>query len=176
MLETPRLRLRPLEPADADLYARWHADEALMEHMGRGPLDRAESDAAFARHLGHWHEHGFGLMVVEEKETGLAIGRSGVHYHRLWPDEPEVGWLIEVEWQGRGLATEAGAATVAWAFAHLECDRLVSICTPANIASRRVMEKLGFEPLTELPDALPGVPLWVHAIERGRGGAVLFER
>jgi RimJ/RimL family protein N-acetyltransferase len=170
VIETPRLRLRPLEPADADIYARWHADEVLMEHMGRDPLDRAESDEAFSRHLRHWNHHGFGLMMVEEKETGLVVGRSGVHYHRVWPHEPEVGWLIDVAWQGRGFATEAGAACIGWAFERLECLRVVSICTPANLASRRVMEKLGFTLVAELPDALPAIPLWVHAVERPSGG------
>jgi RimJ/RimL family protein N-acetyltransferase len=150
------------------MYVRWHAAEALMEHMGRGPLSRAESEDAFGRHLQHWKEHGFGLLVIEDKETGALVGRSGLHYHRIWPDEPEVGWLIETAWQGRGFATEAGAACVTWAFDQLGFDRLVSICTPDNLASRRVMQKLGFVLERDVEDPLLAISLCVHVLGRAR--------
>jgi len=98
-------------------------------------------------------------------ETGTLIGRSGVHCHRVWPDDPEVGWLIDTPWQGRGLAAEAGAASIRWGFDELGFGRVVSICTPDNLASRRVMEKLGLQRLCELDDPALGIRLWVHALE-----------
>ena len=65
MLETPRLRLRPLWQDDVDAYARWLADPVLMEHMGHGIRSWEESETALGRHLRRWEEHGLGLLAVE---------------------------------------------------------------------------------------------------------------
>jgi RimJ/RimL family protein N-acetyltransferase len=114
----------------------------------------------------HWQAHGFGLWAAEEKETDALIGRVGLSYHREWPDDPEVGWLIDAPWQGRGLATEAGAACIAYAFDDLGFERVVSITTAENAASRRVMAKLGFTPRQEVRDSVFGLRLIVHALDR----------
>jgi RimJ/RimL family protein N-acetyltransferase len=163
MLETERLRLRRPREADRDVVARWNADPDLTRHLA-GVQTRAQSDASFDRWQQHWDEHGFGLLVVEWRETGEPIGRTGPQYHRAWPADPEVGWALDPAWWGRGLATEAGAASVAWVFGELDFPRVVSITTEANTGSRRVMAKLGFELLARV-DSEWG-ELWVHALER----------
>jgi RimJ/RimL family protein N-acetyltransferase len=164
VVETERLLLRRFRPADLDVVAGWNADPVFMRHMGRGPMTREESAAALARHERHWAEHGFGLLGVEDRESGALVGRSGVAYHRVWPEDPEVGWSFDPAWWGRGLATEAGAACVRWAFGGLGFDRVVSITTRENVASRRVMAKLGFEVLAERES--PWGRLLVHALDR----------
>jgi RimJ/RimL family protein N-acetyltransferase len=158
--------LRRFELADLDALARWNADPAFMRHMGRGPLTREESASAFARYERHWQEHGFGLLAVADKATGELIGRSGVQYHRAWPHDPEVGWGFDPRWWGRGLATEAGRACVEWGFGELGCARLVSITTEQNLASRRIMAKLGFELSETIPFRELGIDLLVHALDR----------
>ncbi len=155
--------MRRFRDDDLDALARWHADPLFMRHMGRGPMSRPESASALARYAEHWDEHGFGILAVEHRETGTLVGRSGVAYHRAWRPNPEVGWAIEPTWWGRGLATEAGAACVRWGHDELGFDRLVSICLAENAASRRVMEKLGFELLTTVEDPFAGLDLLVHA-------------
>ena len=77
-----------------------------------------------------------------------------------------MGWLLDPAVWGRGLATEGGAAAVRYGFEELDAARLVSICTPENTASRRVMEKLGFRKLTERTHEELGIRLWIHALER----------
>ncbi len=134
-----------------------------MRNMGRGPMSRREAAEGLARYERHWDDHGFGLLAAEDRETRELVGRTGVAYHRAWPDDPEVGWGFDPDWWGRGLATEAGAACVRWAFERLRFSRVVSICLPENAASRRVMEKLGFRLLTER-DSQWGV-LLVHALD-----------
>jgi RimJ/RimL family protein N-acetyltransferase len=165
-LETPRLRLRRWRPEDLDTLARWQNDPELMRHMGKPSFSRDESEAHLARFERHWAEHGFGLWAAEEKETGALIGRIGLAYHREWPHDPEVGWLIDRPWQGRGLATEAGAACIDYAFGELDFARVVSICTAENTPSRRVMEKLGFTPWREVDDSVFGLRLIVHMRDR----------
>jgi RimJ/RimL family protein N-acetyltransferase len=137
-----------------------------MRHLGRPRLSRAETLTALRRYERHWEQHGFGLLAVEDRRTGRLIGRSGVQYHASWPADPEVGWALDPEHWGRGLATEAGAACVRWSFDELGHTRVVSICTEENVASRRVMEKLGFALLERRHDRRLGLELWVHALTK----------
>jgi len=161
-LETPRLLLRRWRPDDLDTLARWHVDPELMRHMGKPSFTREEVEADFRRFEQHWAEHGFGLWAAEEKASGELVGRAGLAYHRVWSNDPEVGWLIDRPWQGRGLATDAGAACVEYALGELGFERVVSICTAENAASRRVMEKLGFRVWQDLYDPKHDLKLLLH--------------
>jgi RimJ/RimL family protein N-acetyltransferase len=58
-------------------------------------------------------------------------------------DEIEVGWVVAVAHRGKGLATEAAGAAIAYAFDVLGVDEVVAYTSPGNAASMRVMEKLG---------------------------------
>jgi RimJ/RimL family protein N-acetyltransferase len=165
MIETERLILRPVERGDIDTLARWNADPEHTRHLG-GVQTREQTEAAMDRWLRHWDKHGFGLLSAVAKETGEVIGRTGPQYHRAWPHDPEIGWGFDPAWCGRGLATEAGRAAVEWAFGELGFARVVSIATEENVASRRVMEKLGFELLQLVPFPEMGLDLWVHALDR----------
>ena len=163
ILQTERLTLRRFTAADIDTLADWLADPELTRYLG-GVRDRAGSEEMFARIEAHWAEHGFGPLALLDRETGELIGRGGVAFHRLWPGDPEAGWWIASAWQGRGLATEAGAAAVAWAFGELGFARLVSIALEANLASRAVMAKLGFALFERVPSEWG--ELWVHVLDR----------
>jgi RimJ/RimL family protein N-acetyltransferase len=163
VIETARLRLRRFVEDDRDVVARWNADPDFTRHLA-GVQTRAQSDDAFDRWQRHWDEHGFGLLAVTWRESGELIGRVGPQYHRMWPHDPEVGWALDPAWWGRGIATEAGAAAVDWAFGPLNYARVVSITTEPNFASRNVMAKLGFH-LHEHVESEWGT-LWVHARDR----------
>jgi RimJ/RimL family protein N-acetyltransferase len=163
VIETERLALRRLTDADRDTIARWNADPDFTRHLA-GIQTREQSDAAYDRWQRHWDEHGFGLLGVVWRETGELIGRAGPQFHRFWPHDPEIGWALDPVWWGRGIATEAGRASVDWAFGALGFARVVSITTEANVASRNVMQKLGFALLTTVPSEW-GL-LWVHALDR----------
>ena len=169
-LETRRLRLRAWREDDLEPLARLNADPRVMHHMARGPMSSEETRKQLSRFVGHWEEHGFGLWAIEDRKTGAFLGRAGLSYHVVWPDDPEVGWFLDPAAWGRGLATEAGAASVRFGFETLKTDRLVSICLPENKASRRVMEKLGFAFLTTRGHDELGLDLWIHARDRRRGG------
>ena len=93
-----------------------------------------------------WAEEGLGHWAVEELFTGRLIGRIGLLRHHDWPLEPspvEVGWVLDERWWGRGLATEAGRASMEVWREHLPDERLISITLPENRRSRAVMERLG---------------------------------
>jgi RimJ/RimL family protein N-acetyltransferase len=80
-----------------------------------------------------------------------------------------VGWALDPAWWGRGIATEAGAASIAWAFGDLGFARVVSITSEANTASRRVMAKLELRLLERIPSEWG--ELWVHALDGGGAGS-----
>jgi RimJ/RimL family protein N-acetyltransferase len=109
---------------------------------------------------GHWALHGFGLFVVEEKRTGRYVGRVGPWLPVGWPGF-EVGWGIAKGYRGKGYAVEAASASIDWAFACFEIDKIVHCIRPENVASQNVALRLGatIERQVELFDHV--VDLWV---------------
>ena len=142
-LRTPRLRLRAFAESDLDDWARITADAETMRFLGNGrPLSRAEALASLGYVQAHWALRGYGLWAAEELATGRLVGRIGLYRPEGWPGL-EVGWLVERDRWGEGLATEGARAVVGCAFAAELDDCLISAIQPGNGASVRVAEKLG---------------------------------
>ncbi|HVM00346.1 MAG TPA: GNAT family N-acetyltransferase [Egibacteraceae bacterium] len=142
-VETPRLLLRRWRTADLEAFASVNADAETMRTVGSGrPLTAEESARALEGLVGHWEVHGFGLWAVEERATGRLIGRAGLWHPPDWPDL-EIGWLIARDQWGRGFATEAARAGLAYGFAQRRADRVGSIIRPGNVASERVATRVG---------------------------------
>ena len=100
------------------------------------------------RYVGMWALLGFGYWVVRERDTGRFVGEVGFADFRreISPplDAPEAGWVLAPWAHGRGFATEAVRAALAWGDAHLAAPRTVCMIAPENAASIRVAQKLGF--------------------------------
>lgn len=142
-LETPRLLLRQFKESDLDSYAEMCADEEVMRYIGEGrALTRAEAWRNMAVILGHWHLRGYGLWAVEEKESGLLVGRAGFFNPEGWPGF-ELGWLLGRPHWGKGFATESARAALDYAFSTLDETRVISLIRPDNLRSIRVAERLG---------------------------------
>ena len=146
MLETERLLLRPWKQEDYDPFAALNADPVVMEYFP-STLSRKESDAMADRVCGLIDEKGWGFWAAEEKESGSFIGFIGLNEpgHDL-PFNPcvEIGWRLATPFWGKGYATEAANACLAFAFNDLDLDEVVSFTTVRNTRSRAVMERLGF--------------------------------
>jgi RimJ/RimL family protein N-acetyltransferase len=135
--------LRGPRDGDLDGWARIHADLEVVRWIGRDrPLARADSWRELAYLVGHWGLRGFGQWLLEERATGELVGRAGLYFPEGWPGL-EVGWTLARPRWGRGLATEAGRASIDWAFSELGADRVISLIDPTNHRSRRVAERLG---------------------------------
>jgi RimJ/RimL family protein N-acetyltransferase len=158
-LETARLLLRGWREADLAPFAALNADPQVTRHLSGRPLTREQSDELARRIHAHWGTHGFGLWAVERKADGRMIGFAGLAVPAFLPavlPAVEVGWRLARDAWGHGLATEAGAVGVEQAFGALRLDRVISIIRPANVASRRVAEKLGLTLERELPHPAGG--------------------
>ena len=142
-LETARLRLRPFTPADADDLYRLYSDPEVMRYLGQGTVRTREQTAeALAKMLGEWARDGFGMWALLDRRDGRFLGRCGLRPLAGTP-EVELGYTLFKDVWGKGLATEAAQASVGFGFERLRLPRLVAIAHPPNLASRRVMEKVG---------------------------------
>lgn len=145
MLETPRLWLRRWRDADREPYYRLNADPRVREFFP-ACLTRAESDAQVDEFEGHLKRYGFGLYAVELKETAEFLGFVGlawVPFELHFTPCVEIGWRLDTAFWNRGLATEGARECLRYAFEELALDEVVAMTVPANVRSRRVMEKLG---------------------------------
>jgi len=168
VIETARLILRPFRESDLDDLDRLNSNPDVMRYIGAGaPLGRRDSWRQLALFLGHQELRGYSVLAIEERATGLFLGRSGPWFPLGWP-MLEVGWLVDPRRQGEGIATEAGRASLDWCFDNLPIEQACSIIDPANVASTRVAAKLGGRLERRLDEAALGRPadLWIH--ERGR--------
>jgi [ribosomal protein S5]-alanine N-acetyltransferase len=144
LLETPRLRGRPIAPEHHAGLLAILGDPRVGATMG-GVARAVDIDAQIARAVAHWEEHGFGWYAFTDRETGTLVARGGPKIaHVGGHDEVEIGWTVAPERWGEGIATELGAASIAIAFGPLGLVDVVSFTLPENHASRRVMEKLAF--------------------------------
>jgi RimJ/RimL family protein N-acetyltransferase len=150
VIETARLILRGQQVADLDAFAAMWGDPEVTRFIGGKPATREEAWIRLLRNIGHWEEIGFGPWMVCEKATGRMVGDIGFgNFQRTidppFGDTPEIGWVMSPAAHGKGYASEAIAAALAWGDAHFEGDRTVCIIDPANGASLRVAEKAGFK-------------------------------
>jgi len=181
VLETSRLLLRRFVEEDREPFARINADPRVMEFMP-ACLSRHESDLLIDQLEDHFRKLNFGLYAVELRETRAFIGFLGLATPRFeahFTPCVEIGWRLSADHWGRGLATEGARAVARHAFEVLRLDALVSFTAPANIRSRRVMEKIGMihDPSGDFdyPGLPEGHPLRRHVLYRLRLSGVLSE-
>jgi ribosomal-protein-alanine N-acetyltransferase len=143
-LSTPRLRLRLPRADDGAFLIRLMNDPDWLRHIGDRHVRDQDAAAAYVerRMLPSFHEHGFGMYVVEELATGAAVGICGL-VRRSSLADVDLGFAFLPEQRGRGYAVEAGTAVLADARERLGMARVLAITTPDNAASARVLERLG---------------------------------
>jgi RimJ/RimL family protein N-acetyltransferase len=163
-LATARLTLRPIASDDLDGYAEIWSDPEFTRHIGGRQPDRDAVWHAMAGNVGCWTLTGVGPWSVVERASGELVGRAGLWNEPGWPGV-EVVWFIGRPWWGRGYATEAGEAAIAWVFnARPDLTEVVSVIAEANVRSSRVAERLGMH--VARSEILHGAPKNVHAISR----------
>jgi len=140
-LVTERLRLRPATLDDLDVWLALSRDaEELWYGEPRSNVDDARSRLLW--HMANQEQHGFASWAVELRASGQVVGAAGLG-HLADSEEIEVGYRFLKEHWGKGYATEAARASIAFGFEELRLDRIVAVTLPTNAASRRVMEKCG---------------------------------
>jgi RimJ/RimL family protein N-acetyltransferase len=146
-VETDRLLLRTWRASDAGWFAALNADPRVMRYIGDGRvLGRAGSDELLGRIRRHWDEHGYGLWAVQPRGEEDGIGFVGLAIPSFLPavlPAVEVGWRLQHDRWGRGLATEGARTALECAWDDLGLERVISIIDPGNASSLRVAGRLG---------------------------------
>lgn len=142
-LTTPRLLLRPFTPADAEPFHQILCGRDVLRYFPRSdPPPRERVERWIQQVLDHWQMHGYGLWAVEARASGELLGRCGLQW---LPEtsEIEVDFLLGRPFWGQGFATEAGQASLRFGLKKLAVQLVVGIVHPENLASQRVLEKIG---------------------------------
>jgi ribosomal-protein-alanine N-acetyltransferase len=143
VITTPRMRGERIGPEHQAELEALLGDPQVGATLGGAATPEGVA-RQIAAHDAHWEHYGYGYWLFRD-EQGALVGRGGLGATNTGGPGVEVGWAVTPERWGQGYATELGAAAIAVAFDVLGLDEVVSYTLPHNRASRRVMEKLGFE-------------------------------
>lgn len=161
VLITERLVLRQIVPGDLELHMQHLNTPAVMAYLG-GVMPRARIAEKHARTSDLWAQSGFGFMMLWERGSGELVGHCGMKRvdNPLAPNpgDHEIGWLVREDCWRRGYAFEAMRAVIDWGFATFAAPRIVALTVESNVASWRLMEKLGMERRPELDFNDPAMP------------------
>lgn len=145
-IETERLLLRPYEAADLDDLFAMHSREDVVRYLywdvrncdeAAAMLERRQTRAVLER------EGDALILAVELKETGGVIGDVLLQWTSEEHRQGEIGFIFHPDFQGRGYASEAAMEMLRIGFDDLELHRVVGRCEAGNMASARLMERLG---------------------------------
>ena len=172
MIETQRLLLRGWRDDDLKPFAEMNADARVMRYFP-ATLTEEETRSGMHRMIASLEQHGFCFWAAEIKEShefagfiGLSVPSFEAHFTPC----VEIGWRLRAEFWNRGLATEGARAALRWGFSSRELHEIVSFTASGNLASRRVMEKIGMrrnpEDDFDYPSLPEGHPLLRHVLYR----------
>ena len=158
-LETERLVMRPFISSDESAAFNIMKDEELFKYTPDEPWKSIEDAKEFIK-LALWlygleHETFRHFFAITEKNSEKLIGICGVGGVEYDRTENEVFYHIGKEYWGKGYATEAAKAVLRYAFMQLGLDKVIGVVHPENIASCRVLEKIGLKSsgtISGLPD------------------------
>jgi RimJ/RimL family protein N-acetyltransferase len=167
-LTTDRLALRRFTPADVDWLSELFADREVTEYLG-GTKTRAQVEEMLAvRILKYYDRHpGLGIWLIVERATGTRLGFQVLN-HIQGESIIQIGYGLHKHAWGRGIATEMAGAVLRYGFVDLALPRISGMANLGNIASHRVLTKIGL--------ARNGERTFPHPTYAGQGAMAWFER
>lgn len=149
ILETERLVLREYTNEDFDWLYEILSDEETMKHYPK-PYDAVGVQRWLDWSLDNYQKHGFGLWVIELKDSGAPIGDAGITMQPIdgeWL--PEVGYHVHKDYWRRGYGSEAASGARDWAFGNRDFATLYSYMTVENEASQATARAIGMTKIKE---------------------------
>jgi ribosomal-protein-alanine N-acetyltransferase len=137
-IETRRLRIRPFQRNDWQAVYDYASDPAVMMYIPEGPFTAEQAKAFVADNMGEQAR----FVAVLLKTDNMLVGHMEF-YPWFASQTYEIGWIFNRAYHGHGYATEAAIALLQYGFEALHLHRIIATCQPENVASCRVMEKLG---------------------------------
>lgn len=155
ILETERLILRQFSEEDAEFILELLNDPSFIHNIGDRKIRSLNGAKVYIKHgpVASYARYGFGLYLVELKDTGESIGMCGL-IQRENLDDADIGYAFLPKFWSRGYAVESASAVKDYARDVIGLKRLVGITNPDNFPSIGVLEKIGmkFEKMIQLSD------------------------
>lgn len=145
-IQTERLLLRAFTDTDTDRMFDILSGKDVLRYFppNPNPITRERAQKMITRILAHWEERSYGLWAVTIAKSGQLLGRCGLQYIPE-TNEVEVDFILDRDFWGHGYATEAGVAALKFGFDNLEVSEIIGLVHPDNIASQRVLQKIGMQ-------------------------------
>ena len=169
VIETTRLQLERWDDAHFERFAAFMREPAVIRYIRTAPLDHGRAREQHEHSLADWEFHGFGKRAIIEAATGDWLGF--VELSLVGPgkgsrdDDAEIGYFVEPKRWGEGIATEAAMAVRDEAFECCGIGELIGRCRVENVASARVLRKVGFSAL-RLFELADGIVVEIHRLQR----------
>jgi RimJ/RimL family protein N-acetyltransferase len=162
-LETERLILRTEAEGDYAFWLEHMNSQAVLRHLG-GVKEPHEVEAMFARNAADIARHGFGFWILQIKADATPIGKAGLALiDTKCAPEPlqgavQIGWSLRPDYWRKGLAMEAALALFELGFTRFGIAKIFGQTSQSNIASWRMMERLGMQRRPDLEYTDPDYP------------------
>ena len=134
--------LRPMNSGDAKRLFEIYSDPEAVQYWNGPDTSQRDSEARIERTRTHWENHGYGDWALIDKKTETMIGFCGLHQIQGM-DEVNLGFLIDRSFWGKGLATEAGIASLRFGFEKARLGLVVVTTAPDNLGAIEVLKKCG---------------------------------
>jgi RimJ/RimL family protein N-acetyltransferase len=143
ILETERLRLRRLDAGDAPFILRLLNEPSFIQFIGdKGVRTLDDARAYISGQIASYERFGLGLYLTARKDDGVPIGMCGL-VKRDVLDDVDIGFAFVPEFWSQGYGLESASAVMAYAATTLGLPRVVAVTNPDNVASIKLVERLG---------------------------------
>lgn len=146
ILETERLVLRPFTIGDAPFALTLLNEPSFLRYIGDKKVRTLEDARQYLLNgpIASYERNGFGLNLVELKDSQTSIGMCGLLKREELPD-PDIGFAFLPDFWNKGFAFEAASAVMNDARERLKLSRILAIVNPDNYASIKLLERLGLK-------------------------------
>jgi RimJ/RimL family protein N-acetyltransferase len=163
IIETERLNLRKLSTGDAEFILELLNDPSFIRYIGDKGVRNLEDAKKYivTGPLDSYERHGFGLWLVELRDSETPIGMCGLLKRESLPDV-DIGFAFLPQFRSKGYAYESAAAVANYGKSVLGLKRLVAITDPDNSGSIKLLEKIGlrFNGMIQLSEDAPKIKLF----------------
>ena len=152
--ETPRLILREFELTDAAAVLGFNSDPVVTRYTGdKGKMKTLDDARTAIKDIWQkgYREHGYARLAAVDKSSNQVIGFCGLKYLPEY-NMADIGYRFIPSYWGKGLATEGASAAMEYGFEVLKLDKIMGMAMPGNVASIKVLEKIGLEPKGQIVD------------------------
>ena len=142
ILETERVYLREFNVEDAKHFYLLNLDEEVIKYTGDEPFKSIDEAKVFLQNYNHYQKYGYGRWAVIRKSDTVFLGWCGLKY-TVDKEEIDIGFRFFKKYWNKGYATESSKACIQYGFEKLKINKIVGRAMKNNIASTKVLEKIG---------------------------------